>query len=96
MKVFVFSTHPLWASHYETELEIIENHIKSNDEVFHFTCYGVLKSCDVNLKHDFGTCFRCSDVTNCGRKIWFNRRRIILAEHTIGEFDLEKQPFAFC
>ena len=69
MKVFVFSTHPLWASHYETELEIIEKHLKVNDEIFHFTCYGVLKSCDVNLKHDFGTCFRCSDVTNCGRKL---------------------------
>ena len=69
MKVFVFSTHPMWPSHYETDLEIIENHIDANDEIFHFTCYGVLKSCDMNLTHDFETCFRCADITNCGRKL---------------------------
>jgi hypothetical protein len=69
MKVFVFSAHSLWTPHYATELEIIENHILNGDDVFHFTCYGDLKACDLNIKHRFQVCLHCADQTNCGRRL---------------------------
>ena len=69
MLVFVFSAHSLWTPHYATELEIIENHIASGDNVIHFTCYGDLKACDTNMTHDFQVCLRCTDQTTCGRKL---------------------------
>ena len=47
MKVAVFSTHILWPTHYETELEIIQNHIDLGDDVTHYACQRNLQHCEL-------------------------------------------------
>ena len=47
MKVAVFSTHVLWITHYETELEIIQNHIDAGDDIVHYTCQKNLQHCEL-------------------------------------------------
>lgn len=47
MKVAIYSTHILWPTHFETDLEIIENHLLKNDEVFFYACNGELKHCEL-------------------------------------------------
>ena len=69
MKIFVFSTHILWPSHYETELELMQNHLNSGDEVYHFVCDGELSTCDINPEHALLKCLRCRDIRVCGEKL---------------------------
>jgi len=56
MKVVVFSTHIIWPQHYETELEIMQNHLDQGHEVVQLVCNGSYGICDANLDH---TIFRC-------------------------------------
>ncbi len=69
MRVFVYSTHNLWQSHHETDLEIIQRHLDEGDEVFNIVCKGHFASCDTNVHHEITTCLKCRDVGNCGRKM---------------------------
>jgi hypothetical protein len=48
MKVVVFSSHVLLASHYETELEIMLNHQNEGDEIVQLVCDTDLPACDTN------------------------------------------------
>ncbi len=47
MNIGVFSTHVLWNTHYETELEVIQKHLKNEDTVYHFTCSENLNHCEM-------------------------------------------------
>ncbi len=58
-KALVFSSHILWESHYETELEIIQNHINAGDDVIQLVCNSSFEVCDTNGKHDFPKCVSC-------------------------------------
>jgi hypothetical protein len=51
MNAAVFSTHILWPTHYETELEIIQQHLSKHHKVFHFTCNGELPHCELILEN---------------------------------------------
>jgi hypothetical protein len=59
MKVAILSSHLLWSQHYETELEIMQNHLNDGDEVLQLVCTGELGICDSNLNHDFSRCLTC-------------------------------------
>lgn len=48
MKVVFLNSHILWPSHYETELELIENHILNGDTVIQYYCDAQLPNCDLN------------------------------------------------
>ncbi|MCZ2128632.1 MAG: hypothetical protein LC109_00005, partial [Bacteroidia bacterium] len=52
-KILVFSTHILWESHYETELEIMQRHLDDGDEVIQLMSNGELDFCDTNPTHNF-------------------------------------------
>jgi len=69
MKVLVFSTHILWASHYETELEIMQQHLNAGDEIIQFVCNGHLGICDTNPRHELKTCLECRDKRVCGTRL---------------------------
>ncbi|HAN39425.1 MAG TPA: hypothetical protein DCQ29_11030 [Chitinophagaceae bacterium] len=59
MKIAVFSTHVLWPSHYETELELIQSHIDNSDTVINVVCNGDFKHCDQNMTAAAKNCYKC-------------------------------------
>jgi hypothetical protein len=59
MKIAVFNSHTLLASHYETELEIIINHLNAGDSVVQIVCDKDLPACDTNPFHLPEACERC-------------------------------------
>jgi hypothetical protein len=59
MKILVVSTHILWPSHFETDLEIIQGHLAAGDQVFHGVCDGALPACDMAVVHRAARCEDC-------------------------------------
>lgn len=51
MKIAFFSTHVMWTRHYETQLEIMQRHLESEnsepDEIHEYFCDTHLASCDI-------------------------------------------------
>jgi hypothetical protein len=47
MNIGLFSTHILWPTHFETELEIMQNHIDAKDLITHYGCNKSLKHCEL-------------------------------------------------
>lgn len=77
MKVIVISTHALWEVHYGTELELMQNHLDSHDEVVHVVCNGALKQCDANLRYDKHACYKCIDRRLVGKEMLAPQPRTI-------------------
>ncbi|MEX1189847.1 MAG: hypothetical protein WED33_11360 [Bacteroidia bacterium] len=69
MKIAIFTSHILLASHYETELEIILNHQEKGDTVTQLVCNKDLPSCDNNPYHHAEACERCVSKRFNGYKI---------------------------
>jgi hypothetical protein len=69
MKIVVFSSHILLASHYETELEIIQNHLDAGDEVIQLVCNSDLPACDTNPYFNPEACVRCISKREMGAKL---------------------------
>ena len=65
-KILLFSSHILWESHYETELEIIQRHIDQGDEVIQLYCASSLPLCDANPEKAFSRCIQCMAKRNNG------------------------------
>lgn len=51
MKVALYSTHILWPSHFETDLEVIDNHLIKKDEVDIYVCNRSLHHCELIFDH---------------------------------------------
>ena len=78
MKIAVFSTHALFTPHYETELEIMLDHILKNDKVFHVVCNQHFEICDLIILENYNNnvsdlntrkdiCQRCISKRKNGR-----------------------------
>jgi hypothetical protein len=59
MNILVFSPFAINTPHFETELEIIQNHLDSGNRITLLTCNGDLLTCDVNLSHNIAVCLKC-------------------------------------
>lgn len=59
MKILVFAPYGINNPHFETELEIIQKHLDSGDDIILLGCNANLMACDVNWEHDLATCFNC-------------------------------------
>jgi hypothetical protein len=66
MNVAIFNSHTLLASHYETELEILYNHLEKGDRVVHLICESDLPACDINPFYHPEACERCISKRNNG------------------------------
>jgi len=64
--VAIFNSHTLWPVHYETELEIIQNHLNAGDAVYQIVCNGTINSCDLNLSNEPLECLRCIEKRKKG------------------------------
>lgn len=79
MNVLVVTTHVLWPSHYETELELMEGHLLAGDRVAHAVCDAVLPACDMAPVHRDAQCQICTRVRLRGEPLLSGRvRRISL------------------
>lgn len=89
MKVLFFSSHVLWPSHYETELEIITDLVAEGNEIIQVYCNAQLPNCDLNPFMELGKCEHCLTKHNNGFDLLKgNVRRIPL--HEINEIDKKK------
>ena len=69
MKVAFFSSHILWDTHYETELEIMQRHLDAGDEVYQYVCNAEMTACDINPDHGFSRCVQCMAKRRHGRSL---------------------------
>ena len=69
MKVGFFTPHIKWPPHYETELELIQEHLNNGDEVIQFVCSADLPICDTNLTHDIQFCLGCMGCRDLGKTL---------------------------
>jgi hypothetical protein len=65
MQVAFFSNY-IYNPHFETELELIQEHLHKGDTVTHFVCERDLLSCDFNAGHDYLRCSFCIRKRNEG------------------------------
>ena len=66
MNVVIFNSHTLFASHYETELEIILHHQKQGDKVVQLVCNKELPACENNPYFMPESCERCVSKVKSG------------------------------
>lgn len=96
--ILFFPTHILWTPHYETELELIQNHLNEGDNVIQAVCNGELQVCDSNLKHSMLKCVYCISKRYRGMELLVGESRTIpifnLSEDNIKEIALLKVNFA--
>lgn len=59
MRIAIISPYATVAPHWETELEIAEQHLRRGDEVVFVVCTGELPNCDFNPGHVSGECQAC-------------------------------------
>ena len=59
MNIVFFNSHTLLASHYETELELMSEHLIKRDNIVQLTCEKELPACDTNPYHMQEACERC-------------------------------------
>src|ERR1044071_7322375 len=66
MKVLVFGPYSINTPHFETDLEIVQNHLDRGDEVVFLGCNSELPACDNNPTHHFGKCMLCISKRTAG------------------------------
>jgi hypothetical protein len=90
MKIAVLSSHIRWVSHYETELELMENHIQKGDSIIHLVCNSESLPCDQNMQYNLDICLDCINRRKYGRALLSSNKKI--REININ-FIYEKQNF---
>jgi hypothetical protein len=68
VKVLFFSINNIATPHFETELELMSDHLEKGDEVFVLRCNKNLERCYSNPEHLKSTCFSCGLRFDIGMK----------------------------
>ena len=66
MRVFLFAPYALYSPHFETDLEIAENHLEHGDRVTLLTCNRDLEICDPNVERTGPRCLKCMERSKAG------------------------------
>ncbi len=69
MKILIVSPYALYNPHFDTELEIAENHLQKNDSVTIVGCNSHLQACDANANHNLHNCLVCISRRTEGIKL---------------------------
>jgi hypothetical protein len=78
VRVFFVILNPLWTPHFETELELILQHIGAGDDVFILTDHGRLKYTSSNPENSFEKKIISKNKFNAGMKIiTFKNKKIL-------------------
>lgn len=83
MKVLFFSINNCWVPHFETELEIMMNHLAAGDEVYVLTCGQNLLRCASNAQNTKLGCIKCK------RRFWLGMKEVGLSSKNV--FFLKKR-----
>ena len=75
--IVLFQSIYLSTPHYETELELMKEHIIKGDKVYVLHCKGELKSCFANFKDYKSICYSCQRRFKNGIKFMNNKVKII-------------------
>jgi hypothetical protein len=59
MNVTFFAPYASWSPHFETELELMQLHLDSGDDVTMITCDAALNYCEANQEREFSNCAHC-------------------------------------
>lgn len=59
LRVAIFSNYRAVVPHFETELDIAQQHLDRGDSVTFFQCQGALANCEFNVERDEATCQNC-------------------------------------
>jgi hypothetical protein len=78
-KVIFYVPFAIWPYHFETELDLIEQHLQKNCSVTLLSCSGKLPTCEPNPKHERWTCRMCRSRLNAGIK-WLGSHRITVED----------------
>jgi hypothetical protein len=68
MNVTVFAPYATWSPHFETELELMQLHLDSGDDVTMITCDAALTYCEANQEREFSNCAHCVGRAHEGLK----------------------------
>lgn len=70
-----FFTNYIYNPHFETELELMQEHLNKGDQVLHFVCNRDLLSCDFNADHDYLKCSFCISKRKQGVALLTNKEK---------------------
>ncbi len=59
IRVAIISPHATVVPHFETELDIAQQHLDAGDEISFLNCFGDLKNCDHNIEKSERRCHEC-------------------------------------
>ena len=93
MKV-LFYTVFMATPHFETELELIQEHILKGDEVYILHCKGQLRTCFLNPTHNLGYCVICQSKFKNGISL-INTEKIKFIEIPTNEKQYPEIPHVF-
>lgn len=92
-----------WSPHFETDLELIEQHLHNGDDVTVVDCMGKLPCCMRNSKHRLVDCLYCQNRTGNALKFLSGKfRRVSLFDGSISgsswaeEIDFPASVLDFC
>ena len=69
MKTAFLASHHVWPAHYETAMELMEEHLEKGDEVIQLLCDSDLTVCDLNIEHSVAKCLECISKRKAGLKL---------------------------
>jgi len=73
MKILVIAPYAVHTPHFETDLEITQNHLDQGDQLILLRCNAELLTCSVNRGHDIATCLTCLAKRSAGMKLLSGR-----------------------
>lgn len=74
--ILAFTPFAIWSPHFETELEIIQNHLDDGGEALILGCQGELPVCEPNPDHDLIICSKCKSRFQSGMK-WLSSEKLL-------------------
>ena len=69
IKVAIFSSYRAVVPHFETELDIAQQHLDRGDSVTFVSCLGGLANCEFNIEKDGGICENCRGRRKMGLEL---------------------------
>ncbi len=66
MNVAFLASHHIWPAHYETAMELMQQHLDAKDHVMQLHCDYDLPTCDLNLNHTVERCTECISKRKAG------------------------------
>jgi Capsule polysaccharide biosynthesis protein len=77
-KLVIYAPYALWGPHFQTDLELAQEHLNQGYEVTILACYGELLTCFQNPDHRRSICRMCKSRIRKGHK-WLGNKRVTLA-----------------